>query len=177
MKSITEYLQNDQNILWQLHEKISSWTAHLIGPVVFNFGIKEEAWNMTTADLLNFPEASIGRVLGEFLKKNRLEPIAGVESHDVYHILFDFSPTLRDEIALQFFLKGNGKKSIASFGTSLGAWFLFPRQWQYFKTSYARGKECMDISKLNMKSILTDNFDQVRTSLFNESINPKNHQI
>ena len=106
MKSLAENFQNDHCLLWQIHEKISSWTAHLLGPLVFNFGIKEEAWNLKTADLLLFPEGSVGRTLGEFLKKNRLEPIARAESHDLYHILFDFPTSFKGEVALQFFLRG-----------------------------------------------------------------------
>ena len=169
MKSLTEQFQNDHGLLWQVHEKISSWSAHLLGPIVFNFGTKEDAWNMRTADLLMFPADSVGKTLGEFLKKNRLEPIARAESHDMYHVLFGYSTSLRDEVALQFFLRGNGKTSIASLGTSIGAWFIFPRQWHYFKASYARGKKCGDVSKLDLKSILNKNFDDVRAWLIEES--------
>lgn len=145
--------------------------AHLLGPIVFNFGAKEKAWNINTTDLLKFPDGSVGKILGEFLKKNRLELIAGAESHDLYHVLFSFSTSFRDEVALQFFLNGNGKKSIASFGTSIGAWFIFPLQWNYLKASYVRGKKCMDISKLHPKAILTENFNEVQKSLFKENIN------
>lgn len=169
MKSIAEYLHNDRNILLRIHEKVSSFTAHLLGPIVFNIGIKEESWNLTTEGLIKFPDHTVGKTLGEFLKLHRLEPIAGAESHDLYHVLFGFSPSFKDEVALQFFLKGNGKTSIASFGTSLGAWILFPGQWSYFKTAYARGKKCGDISKLNLKAVLEENVDQLRSSLLNDT--------
>jgi len=155
------------NLFWQVHEKISSWTAHLIGPLVFNFGIKEEPWKMSTADFLKFPEETVGRALGEFLKGNRLEIIAGTESHDVYHILFDFSSSFKDEVGLQFFLRGNGKYSIASFGTSIGAWIVLPTQWSYLRTSYRRGKQCKDVSTLNLKEILDQNLHDLKKSLFN----------
>jgi len=169
MKSLTEQFDKEPNLFWQIHEKISSWSAQLLGPIVFNFGRKEEAWNIRTADLLKFPEGSTGKTLGEFLKRNRLEPIARAESHDLYHVLFGYSTSLKDEVALQFFLRGNGKTSIASFGTSIGAWFVFPKQWNYFKASYARGKRCMDLSRLDVKTLLVRNFDELRTSLFKEN--------
>lgn len=165
MKSLAENFQNDRCLLWQIHEKISSWTAHLLGPLVFNFGIKEEAWNLKTADLLLFPEGSVGRTLGEFLKKNRLEPIARAESHDLYHVLFDFPTSFKGEVALQFFLRGNGKNSIASFATTLGAWIVLPRQWSYLRSSFERGKQCMDISRLDLKGILFQNYKEVKLEL------------
>jgi len=156
------------SLLWKIHEKTSSFVAHLIGPMVFNVGIKEPSWNLSTSQLLAFPNGTVGKTLGEFLKNNRLEPIAGAESHDLYHILFNYDSSFKDEVALQFFLRGNGKKSIASFGTSIGAWCVLPMHWSYLKSSYARGKECMDISKLDLKSILLNDFNEVRTKLFEQ---------
>ncbi|PBQ34348.1 hypothetical protein CNR22_22075 [Sphingobacteriaceae bacterium] len=156
--------------LWRIHEKVSSYTAHLIGPVVFNFGTKETPWNMKTNEFLNFPEETVGRKLGEFLKLNKLEPIAGAESHDVYHVLFDFTSSFKDEVALQFFLRGNGKNSIASFSTAIGAWCLLPFHWSYLRTSFARGKSCIDISQLNLKSILSEDLQQIRSQLFTTKI-------
>jgi len=67
---------------------------------------------------------------------------------------------------LQFFLHGNGKKSIASVSTRIGAWCLLPTEWKYLKASYERGKKCKDVSKLNFKNMLYDDFSQVKASLF-----------
>lgn len=166
MKSLVKYFQNEQNIFLRIHYKISSFTAHLIGPLVFRFEENNEHWNLSVKDLLNYEVGSVGRSLGEFLQINRLEPIAGAESHDVYHILFDFETSIKDEVALQFFLRGNGKKSIASFGTSIGAWCFFPFQWSYFIQSARRGKTCKDITGLVSKDILTRDLMQLKQSLF-----------
>ena len=166
MKSLTKQFEKEMNVFWQIHEKISSFTAHLIGPFVFSFGKKENSWGLSTAKLLSYPENSLGKELGLFLKENRLEPIAGAESHDLYHVLFNYPTSLKGEVALQFFLKGNGKNSIASFGVSIGAWIIFPRQWHYFKGAQLRGKQCVDISTLNLKELLRQNFKEVKASLF-----------
>lgn len=157
------------DLLWQIHLKTSSFVAHLVGPFVFNFGAKEPAWNRSTNDLLAFPEGTVGKALGDFFKKNKLEPILGAELHDLYHVLFGFSSSFKDEVALQFFLRGNGKNSIASYSTSVGVWFILPTEWPYLRSSYERGKNCSDISKLDPGSILFENFDEVRSTLFNES--------
>jgi len=154
------------SILRRTGEKVSNWSAQILGPVVFNFGQKEKAWNLKTVDLLQFPEGTLGKALGEFLKKAGVEPLAHAESHDVYHVLFDYSTTLKGEVGLQFFLKGNGKTSIASIGVIIGAWFIFPRQWNYLKSSYRQGKKCSDISKLNLKSLLYEDLTKIKASLF-----------
>ena len=148
-----------------IHEKISNFSAQKLGPIVFNFGTKEKAWNLTTENLLQFPEGSLGKTLGEFLKTNRLEPIAGAESHDVYHLLFNYSTSFKDEVGLQFFLRGNGKNSLASFATAIGAWCILPTQWNYLRASYKRGKKCNDVSKLNLKALLNEDFDKIKLSI------------
>ena len=153
-------------LLIRANEKISNRSAQLLGPVVFRFGKKEPAWDLTTADLLQFPEGSLGKTLGESLKKARLEPLAGAESHDVYHILFDFSTSLKDEAAIQFFLRGNGKHSIASMGVSIGAWCVFPGQWSYFRKAYRRGKTCRDISRIDVRALLHEDLTKIKLSLF-----------
>ena len=157
------------SLLKETHEKISNWSAQFLGPVVFNFGTKEKAWNLPTADLLQFREGTLGKALGEFLKEARLEPLAQAESHDVYHVLFGYSTMLKDEVALQFFLLGNGKISLAAIGVSIGAWFIFPRQWNYLKWSYKRGKKCSDISILDLKALLHNDLSTIKLSLFEKN--------
>lgn len=149
----------------QIHHKVSSYVASLIGPMVFNFGTKDKNWNLTTNQLLQYPEGTLGKALGDFLKKDDVELLAGAEYHDIHHVLFDYSTTFKDEIALQFFLHGNGNKSIASISTLIGAWCLMPTQWKYLKTAYKRGENCKNVSTINFKSLLNQDFQQVKASL------------
>jgi len=159
-KTIIEYA------MW-LHVKTSSWVAGMIGPMVFNYGTTDKNWGLSTTELLQYPEGSLGKALGDFLKLHEVEILTGAEYHDIHHILFDYSISFKDEVALQFFLHGNGKKSIASVSTRIGAWCLLPTEWKYLKASYERGKKCKDVSKLNFKNMLHDDFSQVKASLFN----------
>ena len=162
-------LQKGLDLLFQLHLKTSTWVAKLIGPMVFNFGTKDRNWNISTRELLRFPEKSLGKALGEFLAKDGLEPLAGAEYHDAQHVLLDYSVSFKDEVALQFFLHGNGKKSIASVSTMIGAWCILPTQWKYLRTAYERGKQARDISTLNLKAMLSDDLDHTKRMLFNEA--------
>ncbi len=166
MNTTTEQPKTILDYLMMIHLKTSSWVAGMIGPMVFNYGTKDKNWNLSTAELLQFPEGSLGKALGEFLNEQHVELLAGAEYHDIHHVLFDYSVSFKDEVALQFFLHGNGKKSIASVSTRIGAWCLLPTQWKYLKASYERGKKCKDVSAFNFKNMLCQDITQVKASLF-----------
>ena len=55
MKTIKKQLSKGLSYLIEIHEKTSSWTAQKIGPIVFNYGTKDKNWNLSTAELLQFP--------------------------------------------------------------------------------------------------------------------------
>ena len=165
-------LQKGLDLFFRLHLKTSTWVAKLIGPMVFNFGTKDRNWNISTEELLRFPENSLGRALGDFLAKDGLEPLAGAEYHDAQHVLLDYSVSFKDEVALQFFLHGNGKRSIASVSTMIGAWCILPGQWSYLRRAYKRGKQAADISTLNLQMLLGRNLTQVKQQLFREGYEP-----
>ena len=166
MKTVSKQPKTIIDYAFWIHHKTSSWVAGMIGPMVFNFGSKDKNWNISTAQLLQYPEGSLGKTLGEFLKQHEVELLAGAEYHDIHHILFDYPISFKDEVALQFFLHGNGKKSFASFSTRLGAWLLLPTQWKYLNAAYERGKRCKDITKLNYKALLYEDVSHIKASLF-----------
>lgn len=152
--------------MW-LHVKTSSWVAGMIGPMVFNYGTNDKNWDLSTQQLQTFPEGTLGKALGDFLQEHDVELLKGAEYHDIQHVLLGYSISFKDEVALQFFLHGNGKKSFASFSTRIGAWLLLPTQWKYLNAAYERGKRCKDITKLNYKALLYDDVSQIKASLFN----------
>jgi ubiquinone biosynthesis protein Coq4 len=167
-QELKNLVQKALDPFFRLHHKTSSFAAKIIGPTVFNYGTKEKNWNLSTAELLQFPEDSLGKALGKFLKKSGVEPLAGAEYHDVQHVLLDYSISFKDEVALQFFLHGNGKRSIASVSTMIGAWCILPMHWSYLKTSYKRGKNSKDISALSVKALLGQDLAQVKNALVKE---------
>lgn len=152
-------------LIEKIHAKTSNFTAQKLGPIVFNARGKESSWNLSTANLLQFPNDSLGKTVGKFLFENKMEPIAGAESHDVYHVLFNYSTSFKDEVGLQFFLRGNGVKSPASFLTSIGAWCILPFHWKYLKTSYRNGKNWKNVSQLNLQELLHHEYKLIINSL------------
>lgn len=165
MKTLHYQISNSFKYIIEMHQKINSWVAKLLGPTVFKPRVKPQGWNINTQQLINFPLGTVGKALGEFLKQNNMEPLAKAEYHDVQHILFGFSMSFVDEVALQFFLRGNGLKSIASELTYIGAWFILPFHWTYLKSSYLKGQQYKDVSVLNNKTILQRNLKELKQSL------------
>jgi len=153
-------------VIW-LHMKTSSWVAGMIGPMVFDYGTNDKNWDITTKQLHEFPSGTLGKALADFLTEHDVELLKGAEYHDIQHVLLGYSVSFKDEVALQFFLHGNGKKSFASISTRIGAWFLLPTQWKYLKAAYERGKCSKDITKLNYKALLYNDVTQIRALLFN----------
>ncbi len=151
--------------MW-LHVKTSSWVAGMIGPMVFNYGTKDKDWNLSRAELLQYPNGSLGKSVGEFLQEHDVELLKGAEYHDIQHVLLGYSISFKDEVALQFFLHGNGKKSFASISTRIGAWLLLPTQWKYLNAAYERGKHCKDVTKLNYKGLLYEDVSHLKALLF-----------
>ena len=165
MKTITQPFNFIFSKLMLIHLKTSSFTAQLIGPIVFKYAPIDRNWNLSTNKLLDFPNDSVGKKMGEFLKEKKLEPLAKAEYHDVQHILFDFDITFKDEVALQYFLYGNGIRNIASVLTFIGGWLVLPFHWKYLKASYNRGKYYKRISEIDLKTILNENLNHTKSIL------------
>lgn len=128
-----------------------------------------EPWNISKADLLNMPQASFGRHLGEFLDKNNFELIPTVERHDCYHILCNYSTRVEDEIALQCLCYGNGKRSLYLFGAMILGVAILPDYYEYYYRSYKTGKRANPFHHFNYKKILDIPIKDFREAIFSKS--------
>ncbi|GAB4166563.1 MAG: hypothetical protein Tsb0033_28590 [Winogradskyella sp.] len=128
-----------------------------------------EAWNISKADLLNMPQASFGRHLGEFLDKNNFGLIPTVERHDCYHVLCNYSTKVEDEIALQCLCYGNGKRSLYLFGAMILGVAILPDYYEYYYRSYKTGKRANPFHHFNYKKILDIPIKDFREAIFSKS--------
>lgn len=165
MKTINQKSKSIFDYAMWLHMKTSSWVAGMIGPMVFDYGTNDKNWDITTKELHAFPEGTLGKALADFLTEHGVGLLKGAEYHDIQHVLLGYSVSFKDEVALQFFLHGNGNKSFASISTRIGAWLFLPTQWNYLKAAYERGKRCKDITKLNYKALLYDDIEIIKSTL------------
>ena len=107
------------------------------------------AWGLDIAQLKAYPKGSLGHELGHFLEQKGFDVMPKLEDHDVMHVLMKFNTTVIDEARMQFFLLGNGKRSLYALFTAVVSLLLIPEAaFLYFK-SFKEGKRCLNISQWN----------------------------
>ncbi len=116
---------------------------------------KNTPWNRTTEELLKYPQETLGHQLGHFLKVNQFEIQPKLEDHDVFHVLTQTGTTVPEEIGMQFYLWGNGKKSMYQYAVILLGAFFYMDRWFYFRTQYQRGKSAHVFHYLDFSKMLT----------------------
>lgn len=139
-----------------IRERVLLWLLGKVIPVHALLYERRKPWGLRASDLLQYPEHTLGRELGVFLKQEKLEPIDRVERHDAFHILLGFTTHVSDEAAMQFFLMGNGKRSPFTVGTALFAGLMLPEHWRFFKIQYVRGKAARSVAKWDFKTLLNE---------------------
>lgn len=99
-------------------------------------------WTIDTAHLLSFPDGSLGRAVGTHLRDGGFDLLPRLEDHDVFHVFTGIGASVEDEIALQWHLVGNGKRSVYGLGTALLGALVFPELWGRFRSEQRRGAAC-----------------------------------
>jgi ubiquinone biosynthesis protein Coq4 len=97
----------------------------------------------------------LGFHYGCFLLKYNFNIQASLEEHDVYHVITNTGISVKDEIDMQFYLLGNGKKSPFVF-IVIGTGILFyPFEYQSFYKNYKRGREAHQFYDLDFFKMLS----------------------
>lgn len=109
-------------------------------PYAILFKRNKVAWGITIDDLQYYPDDSIGLALGNFLKHNGFNLLDKLESHDVFHVITGMSCKVKDEVGMQYWLFGNGKRSLYMFSTMFLSTLLLPEYFRHFIRSYRAGK-------------------------------------
>ena len=123
-------------------------------PYQMLFKKETKAWDLSIKDFLEKPENSLGFHLGCFLLKHSFAIQPQLEEHDVYHVLTNTGITVKDEIAMQFYLFGNGKKSPFLFIVILTGILFYPFQINHFIKSYKKGKNAHQFYNLEFYKML-----------------------
>ena len=111
-------------------------------------------WKETPSDFLQFHPNSLGYHLGCFLLKYNFEMQPKLEDHDVIHVLTNTQIAVTDEIAMQYFLLGNGKKSAYLFMVITIGTIFYPSHSKNFIFNYKRGKKAHEIYDLDFYKML-----------------------
>ena len=124
---------------------------------------KGNAWNVNVNQLIQLPSDSLGFHLGCFLLKYNFEIQPKLEDHDIIHVLTNTGISVVDEIGMQYYLYGNGKRSLYLWMVILSGTLFYPTRFFYFKQQYQRGKQAHEfygLDFLNMLSVPITNIQQ-----------------
>ena len=111
-------------------------------------------WEITSEELHDYPTESLGFHLSCFHRKYNLKMMANLEEHDIIHVLTNTGVTVPDEVALQYFLLGNGKKGLFMRIALISGTIFYPEYLKTFKRYYDRGRSSHQFYDLDFKNML-----------------------
>ena len=131
-------------------------------------------WSLKKEDIKGFPSSSLGKHLYQFLEMHQLDLMPKHESHDLFHLLTNYGITTIDEMKMQFFLLGNGKKSIYLMISIMMSYLFFPEYNKAFKTAYKKGKAANRFYDWEFEKLLSQPFEIIHTKIFaiHENVSP-----
>jgi ubiquinone biosynthesis protein Coq4 len=111
-------------------------------------------WKIDRDALLQYPKNSLGFELGHFLDRNHFDIQPKLEDHDIIHVLTNTGISVADEIGMQYYLLGNGKRSLYLFMVILSGTPFYLRHTNYFFQQYKRGKQALPFHYLDFSKML-----------------------
>lgn len=115
---------------------------------------KNEPWEIRKEELINYPEESLGFGLGNFLYKNHFDIQEKLEDHDIVHVLTNTGISVFEEIGMQYYLLGNGKKSLYLFLVITSGTLFYPKKLNYFIEQFKKGKQALPFYYLDFSKML-----------------------
>lgn len=125
---------------------------------------KNVAWNLSIEDYLNNSENSLGYHLGVFLVNSNFSIQPQLEEHDVYHVLTNTGTSVIDEIDMQFYLLGNGKRTPFVFIVILTGIFFHTNHMKQFINQYKKGKQAHQFYDLDFSKMLAIPIQNIQTA-------------
>lgn len=153
----------------KIRKHLIEWLFDKSQKIYTNLFKNHKPWGIYKAELLTYPDGTIGKKLGEFLKKNNFELISKVERHDAYHTITGYGTKVEDEIALQCLCFGNGKRSLYLYGAIILGVIILPDYYKYYYKSYLIGKNANSFHHYDYKKLLKVSIEEFRQSIFSKS--------
>ncbi|MEZ0006710.1 ubiquinone biosynthesis protein Coq4 [Flavobacterium sp. 28YEA47A] len=125
---------------------------------------KNAPWKITKEELLLMPYETLGFHLGSFLTRYNFDMQSKLEDHDVFHVLTKTGVTVPEEIGMQYFLFGNGKRSLYLYMVMATGTLFYPDQLGYFKKQYKRGQNALSFHNLDYSKMLTIPLTTIRNT-------------
>lgn len=124
---------------------------------------KNNPWHVSLQELLKYPNTSLGFHLACFLLKYSFELQPKLESHDVYHVLTQTGISVPEEISMQYYLLGNGKRSIYLFLVITIGTLFYLNHFKNFKHAYSQGFRSLSFHQIDFSKLLHLPIEEIRT--------------
>jgi len=134
------------------------------------FKKNHKAWKQNIPKLKSLAKNSLGYDLGCFLEKEELVLMPKLEEHDVIHVLLQYETTVKDEARMQFFLLGNGKRSLYALFTAIASTLLIPEHLGAFIREFKKGRKCRCIARWNFEHLLSEPTHLLRSLIYRKDV-------
>lgn len=148
----------------QFRTKLAIGLTNVLNPLYVRLArYKRKPWQTSSTDLVTtYSTGTLGAAIGYFLRINEFELIPRFEDHDVLHVLLEYDTSLKGEIQLQYFLFGNGKRSVYVILTCSLGLLIAPEYCQAYSFAYARGRNARKIYSIDFREHLFTNINSLR---------------
>ena len=149
----------------KFRKAIVEWLLEEVAPLLLKRFFPPKYWEYTLDDYQKMPLGSLGNDVAQYLERLHLDFMAGAEHHDVRHIILGYHMTVIDEVRMQVFMIGNGKRNLFSIALVFASIFLLPEYLQLFWKDFLRGKSSGDITSIEWCTLLTQETIALRQNL------------
>lgn len=154
MKALLKAKTRLHFMLW-----IYDWSQHFYTKY---FKQKKVAWSVSVDQLKFYPVNSLGRELANFIEEHGFNLMPKLENHDVCHLLTQTGTDIQEEIAMQYLLCGNGKKSLYMVGMITIGTIIYPEYISYYLRKFNAGKQFRPLHQVDFEQFLTEDISILR---------------
>jgi ubiquinone biosynthesis protein Coq4 len=133
------------------------------------FKRNKKAWGLSVSDFLAYPTNTLGYALGNFYLSNGFDVMPKLENHDVFHVITETNTDIQGEIAMQYLLMGNGKRSLYMYAMIGIGTVIYPEFIRYYMFSYQKGKSLSKFHHIEFKDYLAKPLVELQHSLYLKS--------
>lgn len=113
------------------------------------------------AYMRSLPAHTVGHDLARMLDRLDLKLIPGFSKHDLDHLILGYRMDPEEELCMQAYLIGNGRRQLQVL-LFLSSAVLLPGLWRTLWAHYQLGQQSPVLTSLTLDDCLTKNTDQLR---------------
>lgn len=123
---------------------------------------RKDPWPVSVRELLHYPQTSLGFHLACFLMQHSFDIQPKLENHDVFHVLTETGISVPEEISMQYYLLGNGKRSLYLFTVITLGTLLYPDELIRFFRAFKRGRAALAFYHLDFSKLLEQPISRIQ---------------